>query len=188
MNSYSLDYIDDLYVQYIRDPASVSPGWRKYFEEFSLAAGAEQASTEQQSSRDQPNDAMAEGDPGGNGQGSVAVASSSPTEHALSIRDEAIWLARMQDRVDNLVREYRVRGHLMARLDPLKRERRHTAELDPELYGLNEDDLSRPFSCKSLEYVNGRTLGDIVDKLRSTYCRSIGAQFMHIDNRTIRDR
>ncbi|MEZ6137486.1 MAG: hypothetical protein R3C53_21570 [Pirellulaceae bacterium] len=36
MNSYSLDYIDDLYVQYVRDPASVSPGWRKYFEEFSL--------------------------------------------------------------------------------------------------------------------------------------------------------
>ena len=37
MDSYSLDYIDDLYVQFIRDPASVSPGWRKYFEEFSLA-------------------------------------------------------------------------------------------------------------------------------------------------------
>ena len=43
MNSYSLDYIDDLYVQYIRDPGSVSPGWRKYFEEFSLTAGASAA-------------------------------------------------------------------------------------------------------------------------------------------------
>ena len=34
MKSYSLDYIDALYVQYVRDPASVSENWRKYFEQF----------------------------------------------------------------------------------------------------------------------------------------------------------
>lgn len=38
MNTYSLDYIDDLYVQYVRDPSSVSEVWRKYFEEFSLVS------------------------------------------------------------------------------------------------------------------------------------------------------
>ena len=174
MNSYSLDYIDDLYVQYIRDPQSVSPGWRKYFEEFSLTAGANQTANDSQLAAS------------GNGQ-AVAVAEEGPGDHARSIRDEALWLAEMQDRVDNLVREYRVRGHLMAHLDPLKRERAGNPELDPELYGLNDRDLARPFSCPTLQYVNGRTLGDILQKLRNTYCRSIGAQFMHIDNRTIRD-
>ena len=173
MNSYSLDYIDDLYVQYIRDPGSVSPGWRKYFEEFSLTAGASAAGQAAES-------------------GSVAVAVADddemPTAHARSIRDEALWLAKMQDRVDQLVREYRVRGHLMAQLDPLGIQREHhPPELDPESYGLSPADLERPFSCENLQYVDGRSLGAILAKLRATYCRSIGAQFMHIDNRTIRD-
>lgn len=174
MNSYSLDYIDDLYVQYIRDPNSVSPGWKKYFEEFSLASRSLDAAAPV---------SAASGRAGG--QGSLATAE--PGEHARTIRDEALWLAEMQDRVDNLVREYRVRGHLMAKLDPLKLAGQGNPELDPESYGLGEDDLERPFSCQTLEYVNAQTLGGILQKLRNTYCRSIGAQFMHIDNRTIRD-
>ncbi len=176
MNSYSLDYIDDLYVQYIQDPNSVSEGWRKYFEEFSLAS---QSLLSAQAGNGTTYAAS--------GSGSVALAGDEPTEHARSLRDEALWLAEMQDRVDNLVREYRVRGHLMAKLDPLKRPRAAKPELAPETYGLSEADLTRPFSCENLQYVNGRTLGDILTKLRNTYCRSIGAQFMHIDNRTIRD-
>ncbi len=168
MNTYSLDYIDDLYVQYIQDPSSVSPGWRRYFEEFSLAAVPQP----------QPSD-MSLPQPDATGNGSLDV--------AKTVRDEALWLATMQDRVDQLVREYRVRGHLMAKLDPLGISRQAPPELDPESYGLNSADLDRPFSCPTLKYVNGRTLKDILNKLRNTYCRSIGVQFMHIDNRTIRD-
>lgn len=180
MNSYSLDYIDDLYISYVRDPSSVSPGWRKYFEEFSLAS---QSMLGTSGGPPGLGSAM-ETDASGN---SVALALDGPDGHARTLRDEALWLAEMQDRVDNLVREYRVRGHLMAKLDPLKLPRPGTPELDPESYGLSEADLARPFTCANLNYVNGRTLGDIVTKLRNTYCRSIGAQFMHIDNRTIRD-
>ncbi|MCH1441794.1 MAG: hypothetical protein L7W43_19170, partial [Rubripirellula sp.] len=40
MKSYSLDYIDDLYVQYVRDPTSVSENWRKYFEQFLVGSGS----------------------------------------------------------------------------------------------------------------------------------------------------
>ncbi|MFN3193939.1 MAG: 2-oxoglutarate dehydrogenase E1 component [Aureliella sp.] len=171
MNSYSLDYIDDLYVQYIRDPNSVSQGWRTYFEQFSLASGATEAPALATS---------AVGGPDGDYR-------DQPDANARALRDEALWLAEMQDRVDNLVREYRVRGHLMAKLDPLKRPRSGEPELDPALYGLKDGDLQRPFSCENLQYVNANTLGDILQKLQNTYCRSIGAQFMHIDNRTIRD-
>lgn len=172
MNSYSLDYIDDLYVQYMRDPSSVSAGWRTYFEEFSLVSR----------SLTEPGDAAAQQQ-----SGQVAVATSEPGEHARSIRDEALWLAQMQDRVDNLVREYRVRGHLTAKLDPLKLVGQGNPELNPESYGLSEEDLQKPFSCENLQYVKAGSLGNIIEKLRNTYCRSIGAQFMHIDNRTIRD-
>lgn len=126
----------------------------------------------------------------GNGSGRAIASgntSASPGQHAKSLRDEALWLAEMQDRVDNLVREYRVRGHLMAALDPLKRERVGSPSLDPSTYGLSDEDLNRPFTCEHLQYVNAQTLGGVLSKLRNTYCRNIGAQFMHIDNRTIRD-
>jgi 2-oxoglutarate dehydrogenase E1 component len=158
MNTYSLDYIDDLYVRYIQDPNSVSDVWRKYFEEFSLATQSE---------------ALYSGnEPVGGSNGEVP---------------DALWLARMQERVDQLVREYRVRGHLMAKIDPLGLNRKGPPELDPQSHGLTEEDMNRPFTSPTLEYANGRTVGDIIEKLRTTYCRSIGAQFMHVDNRNIRD-
>ncbi|MEI7458345.1 MAG: 2-oxoglutarate dehydrogenase E1 component [Pirellula sp.] len=163
MNTYSLDYIDDLYVRYIQDPNSVSDVWKRYFEEFSLTAQSEASFADQPDSR--PTNA--------------SVASESVPD--------ALWLARMQERVDQLVREYRVRGHLMAKIDPLGLARKGPPELDPQSHGLTEEDLRRPFASPSSEYANGRTLADIIEKLRNTYCRSIGAQFMHIDNRNIRD-
>ena len=100
---------------------------------------------------------------------------------------QALWLARIQDRVNNLVREYRVRGHLVANLDPLGFERPDSPELNPNVYGLNKEDLSRPFNGASFEKELGGTVDAILTRLRNTYCRSIGAQFMHIDRRNIRD-
>jgi 2-oxoglutarate dehydrogenase E1 component len=162
MNTYSLDYIDDLYVRYIQDPSSVSDVWRKYFEDFSLATQSE----------------------GLYSSGQEAVDSRGGANGELP---DALWLARMQERVDQLVREYRVRGHLTARIDPLGLNRKGPPELDPHSHGLTEEDMRRPFSSPTLEHANGRSVGDIIEKLRNTYCRSIGAQFMHVDNRNIRD-
>ena len=101
--------------------------------------------------------------------------------------DRALWMSRVQDRVNQLVREYRVRGHLAAKLDPLVPFRDESPQLSPQLYGLSDDDLQRPLDSSALEYVSGGTLDVVVQKLENTYCRSIGAQFMHIDNRNIRD-
>jgi 2-oxoglutarate dehydrogenase E1 component len=165
MNTSSLDYIDDLYVRYIQDPASVSTQWRRYFEQFSLASQREQART----------------------VGMERSSDSSNVALATDPNEDGLWLARMQERVDILVREYRVRGHLMARLDPLGLERLGPPELDPVSHGLTEADLKRPFTDPTNEHVEGKTLADILQKLRNTYCRSIGAQFTHIDDRQIRD-
>ena len=163
MKSYSLDYIDDLYVQYVRDPASVSENWRKYFEQFLVGSGS--------TSKSRPTSA---------GSGKAG----SPTEDSTA---QALWLARIQDRVNNLVREYRVRGHLVANLDPLGFDRPDSPELNPDVYGLKQEDLSRPFNGASVEKELGGTVEAILTRLRNTYCRSIGAQFMHINRRNIRD-
>jgi 2-oxoglutarate dehydrogenase E1 component len=160
MNTTSLDYIDDLYLRFINDPTSVSETWRRYFEDFSLSTQSESLVAE-------------------------PVPSLGYSESTAA--PDALWLARMQERVDQLVREYRVRGHLAAKIDPLGFARKTQPELDPSAYGLTPEDLQRPFAAPNIHYTTGRTLNDIIDKLRETYCRSIGAQFMHIDNRTIRE-
>ena len=165
MKSYSLDYIDDLYVQYVRDPTSVSANWRKYFEQFLVVSGSSSKSKPSTSSDD-------------DGRSEAA------TDEATA---QSLWLSRIQDRVNNLVREYRVRGHLVANLDPLGFDRPESPELNPDVYGLNQEDLNRPFDGTSSENGLGGTIDAILTRLRNTYCRSIGAQFMHIDRRNIRD-
>ena len=170
MKSYSLDYIDDLYVQYVRDPASVSENWRKYFEQFLVGSGS--------TDKNRPPSEGGSGKTSGNEKGLRSKNDSTA---------QNLWLARIQDRVNNLVREYRVRGHLVANLDPLGFDRPDSPELNPNVYGLNQEDLSRPFNGDSVETELGGTIDAILTRLRNTYCRSIGAQFMHIDRRNIRD-
>ncbi len=179
MNSYSLDYIDDLYVQFVRDPSSVSETWRQYFEQFLVGAGTKKL-------------AKATVGAGVNGSAGDGEDWRSDGEHRRGstgdeLADQALWLARVQDRIDQLVREYRVRGHLVAQLDPLGLFKHDCPELSPQSYGLSDNDLQRPYDSSALENVSGGTLDAILTKLRNTYCRSIGAQFMHIDNRNIRD-
>ena len=91
-----------------------------------------------------------------------------------------------QDSVDQLVRGFRVRGHLEAHIDPLGRPRPTNRELTLEAYGLTFDDFQKQFSARTIEGQNFRTLEEIVDLLRQTYCRSIGVQFMHIDDHDVR--
>src|SRR6056297_563949 len=184
MNTYSLDYIDDLYAQYVKDPNSVSETWRRYFEQFLVSTDAElelgpQDRSDPVGSNGQGRSAQAIAG-GDSSDGLAAVSGDHPSRHSRH-------LANVQDRVDQLVREYRVRGHLIAQLDPLGLARPACPELNPEVYGLTDSDLDRPFDASAVVDSASRTIGDVLSKLRNTYCRSIGAQFMHIDNRNIRD-
>ncbi len=95
--------------------------------------------------------------------------------------------ANRQECVDQLIREYRVRGHMIARVDPLDSPRPELAELDPFGCGLSEADLDRLFSTSTLPGPDAQTLRDILHRLRSTYCGFIGAQFMHIHDLAARE-
>ena len=87
-----------------------------------------------------------------------------------------------QERVDQLVRAYRVRGHAIADLDPLGRGRKHHPELELSYYGLSEDDLDLPFSSRTIHGAKVLTLRRIMQRLHNTYCKHIGVQYMHIDD------
>jgi len=92
-----------------------------------------------------------------------------------------------QARVLQLIRTYRVRGHLWAELDPLGSERQPQAELELSHYGLSLWDLDRKFIAGGLAGNHGTlTLREILDTVRETYCRHIGVEYMHIQEHELR--
>jgi 2-oxoglutarate dehydrogenase E1 component len=86
-----------------------------------------------------------------------------------------------QLRVQTLINMYRVRGHLIADLDPLAaREPRMHPELDPASYELTIWDLERQFLTGGLAGGESMILGDILSVLRDAYCRTMSVEYMHI--------
>jgi 2-oxoglutarate decarboxylase len=83
-------------------------------------------------------------------------------------------------RVLQMINAYRVRGHLLADIDPLEYSVRRHPELDPAFYGLTIWDLDREFVCGGLCGRVTAKLRDILDTLRETYCGKIGPEYMHI--------
>ena len=170
MNILSRAYFDSLFDEYQQDPQRVSPEWRAYFDQMNSAA------------------------PSSNGEpalASLAKKESAPvperSRFALPSGNRDIGYAQLQDRVDQLIRSYRVRGHLAARIDPLGIPRPEQPELETESCGLLKSDLDKEFSTRTVHGVNVRKLSDIVKQMRNTYCRYIGVQFMHIDDYDVRD-
>src|SRR5207302_5628535 len=89
--------------------------------------------------------------------------------------------AEKQVHVQTLINMFRVRGHLIADLDPLRWKEPHThAELDPATYGLTIWDLDREFITDGLAARDVLPLDDILGILRDAYCRSIGAESTHL--------
>jgi len=197
-NSQSLSFVEDLYLEYLRDPNSVSAEWQRYFADLTRDEGA--SSTAQigptfvpptlfnPDGRARGRDANGNGHGNGNGNSYTAAVLSPPKDGKKSMPAAVreMSMANLQDRVDQLVRAYRVRGHMIARLDPLGQPRLRPRELDLDYYDLTETDLGRKFSSRTVGGPDVATLREILDRLHNTYCRSIGVQFMHIDDANCR--
>lgn len=87
-----------------------------------------------------------------------------------------------QAKVLQLINLYRVRGHLIADLDPLGSKTQYHAELDPSSYNLTIWDLDRHFITGGFGNLNTATLREILNILEKTYCDKIGVEYMHIQN------
>jgi len=101
-------------------------------------------------------------------------------ESLLSGRGNTLEQDRRAIAVWRLINMYRMRGHIMANLDPLGSEPGRSPELDLEYYGLTLWDLDREFFCDGLGGKKTAKLRDIIQLLRNTYCGKIGAEFKHL--------
>jgi 2-oxoglutarate dehydrogenase E1 component len=161
-DSHNLAFVEQLYAEYLRDPASVPSAWRAYFDGFTprhSAPGLRLGPSFQPRSLFNP----------------------PPAHNGLGAATAGAQVAIHQDRVAQLIRAYRVRGHIVAAVDPLHHGVPHPEELKPAHYGFTRDDMKRPFSSRTIHGAAVRMLREILLLMRNTYCRAIGVQFMHID-------
>jgi len=172
-NSMSASFVEALHADYLRDPNSVSNDWQRFFAQI-----APHEWPQPQLGPSFPTFSVFNPPSATNGNGTHANGHA-PTKHGPD-------MAVLQDRVDQLVRAFRVRGHMAAALDPLGLPRPQQPELEPEYYGFTDDHMEMQLSTRTIKGPKKRTLREIIDCMRQTYCRRIGVQFMHIDNYRVR--
>lgn len=100
------------------------------------------------------------------------------TDVAATHEDEVNKTARVME----LIHSYRVRGHLMADTDPLEYKQRKHPDLDVTTHGLTLWDLERDFAVGGFGGQKMMKLRDILGLLRNTYCRTVGIEYMHIQD------
>ena len=173
-NSYlfggNAPYVEELYEQYLNNPASVPDNWRSYFDKLQNVPT-----------------------PKGTDERDIAHA---PVVESFAQRAKAnaflprvassdLSVARKQVHAQSLIAAYRFLGSQWADLDPLKRqERPHIPELEPGFYDFTEADMDQTFSATNTYFTKAdhMTLREIVQALRDTYCGTLGAEFMYISD------
>jgi 2-oxoglutarate dehydrogenase E1 component len=95
-----------------------------------------------------------------------------------SINGEELFDSEVK--VINLIDAYRKRGHLFTKTNPVRTRRKYSPTLDIENFGLTQADLSTVFQAGKQLGIGAAKLSDIVQFLQSTYCNSIGCEYMYI--------
>jgi len=181
-SSANLLFVEEIYADYERDPESVPAPWRRYFDslEPQIGRGENGATTLGPSFTPSSifNPAGTSSPAAKDGKGSNGIAYGA---RRATIASEA---KERQEAVTQLVRNFRVRGHLLAELDPLGFTPTPVIpELQPDFYGFTESDMDRVFACdKSLEPTGMLPLRELIARLHNTYSRTVGVQFTHIDD------
>ena len=105
-----------------------------------------------------------------------------PIHWAEDIAINQADMVNKTSRVQELINAFRVRGHLMADIDPLEYRQRSHPDLEIESHGLTFWDLDREFVTGGFGNRSTMLLREILGVLRDTYCRTIGIEYMHIQD------
>ena len=188
-------YVEALQARHAHDPGSVDDTWAEYFRALGEGAqDAQRAASGPSWARgdwpplptDELTSALTGEWPGPKAE-KVAAAekiTARAAEKGVTLSTEQVRKAVLDSlRALMIIRAYRIRGHLVADLDPLgmRKEEPHP-ELDPRSYGFTDADMDRPIFIDNVLGLEVATLRQIIDILQRTYCGTFALQFMHISN------
>ncbi len=155
-------FVENLYQDFVKDPLSIDPDYKKFFEGFDFAM---------QHSNAKPHAATP-----------VDV---SPNEKSdVADRSELVNIHK-EFAVYQLIRAYRKRGHLLSTTNPIKKRKDRKANLELHHFGLSESDLDEHFKAATFFEIEHTKLRDIVSYLQRIYCGNVGIEYTYINNEEI---
>ena len=146
-------YIEGLYQDFVKDPNSVEPEMKKFFEGFDFALSS----------------------------GHLAVGGvHSTTHHSLLTTDTVDWMSEL--RVYRMILGYRNKGHLLADTNPIRKRKDRGANLGLNFFGFTEADLDKTFAAGNLLGLGATTLKNIIAHLEKCYASHLGVEFKYISD------
>jgi 2-oxoglutarate dehydrogenase E1 component len=167
-------FIEELYGRYLKNPAAVDASWQQFF--VSLDDPAPQGPSWDKN----PTAIIGQSDP----EAAPAAKKDGRSAAPGALDPKAVEAAALDAlRAQALIRAYRVRGHLLATLDPLGIEKPQMhADLDPATYGFKDADLDKEIYLGGQFGLQRAKLRDIIAILQQTYSGTMGVEFMHIQD------
>ena len=171
-------FIEQMYLKYIKKDTNLSVEWKKYFDDL----------------KEDTSIAIKELE--GPSWGKKSKFESEQLEKIIfdkkdtdSYTNENIKIKDVKESSNEsinaiaLIRAYRIRGHLLAKLDPLGLSKtEYLDDLHPDFYGFKKENYDRPIFLNGTINKNYSSIREILSFLRKTYCGSIGYEFMHLSD------
>ena len=176
-------FIEELYLKYINNPENVPQSWREFFDGLDEDQKIIQTEIQGPSWSPKKNNISQIID-----KVKISVEDNFTKKELLSNGDLATRDGYEKEKEQSvkaiaLIRAYRIRGHLIANLDPLgMMERKYLNELHPSNHGFQKEDYNKKIYLR--EYMDSKyaTINEILSFLKKTYCSTIGAEYMHISD------
>ena len=195
MQGQNAEYLESLQQTFKQNPNSVDSAWQAFFQSLENDAAdngnsSQKPSWTRQDWPQQPNDEFTGaltsewGDDSEIAIRANAAINAKANAANFTLSDEAVERAVLDSiRAIMIIRAHRIRGHLVADLDPLGlRDEAIHPELDPKSYGFTEEDLDRPIFIDNVLGLQIASMREIIDLVRRTYCGTFALQYMHISD------
>ena len=151
-------YIESLYQDFVKDPQSVDPEMKKFFEGFDFAIG--------------------------NANGNAKSVSPLPVavqpDSSISLSSDVDWMREI--RVYRMILGFRNKGHLLAKTNPIRERKDRGANIELSFYGFTDADLDKDFHAGNLIGLGTTSLRNILTHLEKCYASHIGVEFKYISD------
>tara|TARA_A100000164_G_scaffold373825_1_gene405783 strand:- start:1372 stop:4269 length:2898 start_codon:yes stop_codon:yes gene_type:complete len=187
LGNNSSEFVEALYADYLNDPSKLPEQWKAFFDglkdERKKILENVNGPSWSPKKRLKPYLSV--------NQKETGKKNGSTENYANGV--DILEAAKDSIRASMLVRAYRIRGHLISKLDPLELQKREEhLELKPETYGFTVKDLNKKIFLDGAMGLQTSTLKEVIDLVKKTYCEKIGYEFLHMgdpeEKKWIRDR